>query len=40
MEHGANVIATDNNGRTPYDIAVRYEEEEVAEYLKGLTQSD
>ena len=34
LEHDANVIATDNQGDTPYDLAVKYREEEVAEYLK------
>ena len=34
MEHGANVIATDNQGDTPYDFAVHFRREEVAEYLK------
>ena len=34
MENGANVIATDNQGETPYDLAVQRDEEEVAEYLK------
>ena len=35
MEHGANVIATTNQGVTPYDLAVHKGKEEVAEYLKG-----
>ena len=34
MELGANVIATDNQGDTPYDLAVQEEKEEVAQYLK------
>ena len=34
MEHGANVIATGNQGGTPYDWAVQEGKEEVAEYLK------
>ena len=40
VDFGANVNATDNDGKTPYDLAVQGREEEVAEYLKGLTQSD
>ena len=40
MEHGANVKAINNDGKTPYDLAVEEEEDEVAEYLKELTQSD
>ena len=40
MEHGANVKATNNDGKTPYDRAVEGREWKVAEYLKGLTQSD
>ena len=31
---GANVIATTDIGSTPYDVAVREREREVAEYLK------
>ena len=34
VDLGANVIATDNDGKTPYDIAEEEGEEEVAEYLK------
>ena len=34
VDLGANVIATDNDGKTPYDLAVEYRKEEVAEYLK------
>ena len=40
MEHGANVNATNNDGKTPFDIAKEEEEDEVAKYLKELTQSD
>ena len=40
VDLGANVNATDNDGKTPYDLAVEEEEDEVAEYLKELTQSD
>ena len=34
VDLGANVIATDNQGHTPYDLAVWMKNEEVAEYLK------
>ena len=34
VDLGANVIATDNDGYTPYDLAVYEDREEVAEYLK------
>ena len=34
VDLGANVIATNNYGNTPYDMAVQEGEEEVAEYLK------
>ena len=40
VDLGANVNATDNDGKTPYDVAEEEREKEVAEYLKGLTQSD
>ena len=33
VDFGANVNATDNDGKTPYNIAVEDREEEVAEYL-------
>ena len=34
VDLGANVKATNNDRKTPYDIAVEQEKEEVAEYLK------
>ena len=34
VDLGANVIATDDVGKTPYDRAEQFEKEEVAEYLK------
>ena len=37
---GANVKATNDDEKTPYDLAVQEGKEEVAEYLKELTQSD
>ena len=40
VDLGANQKATDNDGKTPYDHAVEEREEEVAKYLKELTQSD
>ena len=40
VDLGANQKATGNDGKTPYDLAVEEEEDEVAEYLKELTQSD
>ena len=36
VEHGANVKATNNKGKTPYDNAVKRRHEEVAEYLKEI----
>ena len=36
MDQDANVIATNNQGDTPYDLAVQREKEEVAEYLKQI----
>ena len=37
VDFGANVITTDNDGYTPYDLAVHFGKEEVAEYLKKQT---
>ena len=36
VDLGADVKATDNDGKTPYDIAEEEGEEEVAEYLKEI----
>ena len=36
VDLGANFKATDNDGKTPYDIAVQELREEVAEYLKEI----
>ena len=33
IEQGANVKATDNEGKTPYDYALEEEHEDVAEYI-------
>ena len=44
VDLGANVNAADNDGKTPYDIAVENHfisgTDEVAECLKELTQSE
>ena len=40
VDRGANVNAADYHGNTPYDIAFMLGKEEVADYLKDLTQSD
>ena len=40
VDLGANSKATGNHGKTPYDLAVMRRQEDVAKYLKGLTQSD
>ena len=40
VDLGANVNAEEYHGNTPYDIAVMLGKEEIAEYLKDLTQSD
>ena len=40
VDLGANFKATANHGKTPYDLAVIRRQEDVAKYLKGLTQSD
>ena len=34
VDLGANVIATDNQGDTPYDLTVVRRKKEVAEYLE------
>ena len=36
VDLGANVNATNNNGKTPYDIAVERRKEKLAEYLKEI----
>ena len=36
VDLGANVKATNNDGKTPYDLAEEEGEEEVAEYLKEI----
>ena len=40
VERGANVKAEDRYSCTPYDYATRNDHENIAKYLKGLTQSD
>ena len=40
VEHGANVKATNKEGKTPFDIASERGHEDVAQYLKEMTQSD
>ena len=39
VEHGANVNATDNEGKTPLNYASERGHEDVAQYLKEKTQS-
>ena len=40
VEQGANVKATNKEGKTPLDYALEEEHEDVAQYLKKMTQSD
>ena len=40
VEQGANFKATDNKGKTPLDYASERGQEDVAQYLKEMTQSD
>ena len=40
VEHGANVKATNKKGQTPFDVASERGHEDVAQYLKVMTQSD
>ena len=37
VDLGANVNATDNDGKTPYGLAVEHRNKDVAKYLKELT---
>ena len=40
VERGANVKAENRFSSTPYDYATENDHENIAKYLKGLTQSD
>ena len=40
VEQGANVKATNKEGKNPFDIASERGHEDVAQYLKEMTQSD
>ena len=40
VDLGANCKATNNEGKTPYDIAKEEGQREVAKYLKKLTKSN
>ena len=40
IEQGANVKATNKEGKTPIDYALEEGHKEVAQYLKEMTQSD
>jgi ankyrin repeat protein len=40
IEKGANVNAKDNEGENSFDLAIKYQKEEVADYLKSVGEKN
>ena len=40
IEKGANVNAKDNEGETSFDLFIKYQKEEVADYLKSVGEKN